>query len=175
MRDLNPRPPDPKSGVLPNWTNPQYAYVGFSVCCGFTTLVLTDSLLRYESYTTYEHFRSMPICSDLGKHFRDFIYTCCSNPRVVAHSVVNGTQETCTLELGDCRYLVFPMYLRHPADTLEEMVCRPLPDISLHGILFGTYYRRIYCPLAFSWSGIGDSNPRRLLGRQECYHYTNPA
>ena len=23
MRDLNPRPPDPKSGVLPNWTNPQ--------------------------------------------------------------------------------------------------------------------------------------------------------
>ena len=97
MRDLNPRPPDPKSGVLPNWTNPQYAYVGFSIFCGFPTLVLTDSLLRYESYTTYKHFRSMPICPDLGKHLRDFIYTRCSNPRVVAHSVVNGNQGTCTL------------------------------------------------------------------------------
>ena len=29
------------------------------------------------------------------------------------------------------------MYLFHPADTSEEMVCRPLPDIPLHEIFLG--------------------------------------
>ena len=64
MRDLNPRPPDPKSGALPSWANPgdesyvnyaSLAAAAFGTVAGAVRIELTSSVLETEVLAFERH------------------------------------------------------------------------------------------------------------------------